>query len=167
MVTLSKLAGDFAVRFGGPQGFVLFERRSCKTLSYPVTDLGGLDAAHAETLVHAGIRSTDHLIEACKSPHGRKVTALKTGLCEEDLLRWANLADLSRVRGIAMQYVELLSAAGVASVKDLKSSKADTLSQQFRQLNHEKQLCKVSPSIAVVRKWIDQAKTIGSKVSVK
>ena len=143
------------------------EKELRNSLSYHVSDLDGIGAGHAEILLHAGIRSTDHLIDACRTPRGRKTTASKTGISEEDLLRWTNLAELARIRGIAMQYVVLLSAAGVASVRDLKSCKAGILSQRFRHLNEERHLSKVSPSIAVVRKWIDQAKVLGSKVSVK
>ncbi len=89
----------------------------------------------------------------------------KTGIAEPLLLKWTNHADLFRIKGVARQYAELLEAAGVDSVKELKTRRADALSQALRQLNEEKKLCKVSPSIAVVRKWIDQAKTLQAKIT--
>jgi predicted flap endonuclease-1-like 5' DNA nuclease len=124
-----------------------------------------MDPAHAEKLMQLGLRSTDQLLEACKTPRGRKQTSAKTALVEDDLLRWAHLCDLARIRGVAKQYLELLSASGVHSMKELRGEKADHLSQLLRKSNEEKQLCKVSPSVAVVRKWIDQAKTLGAKVT--
>jgi predicted flap endonuclease-1-like 5' DNA nuclease len=136
-------------------------------LPYPIGDIEGIGAAHAQTLMQAGIRSTDQLVDACRTPRGRKAIAAKTGLSEEELFRWTNLADVSRIRGVAKQYLELLNSVGVRSMRDLKVSKADALSQSLKQSNEEKHLCKVSPSIAVVRKWIDQAKTLGSKVTHK
>ncbi len=135
------------------------------TLPYPIADIEGVEPSHAEKLMHAGIRSTGQLLEACKTPHGRKVTASKTSLAEEDLLRWANIADIARIRGVAKQYLELLSKAGIHSMKELRLAKADNLSQMLRQSNEEKHLCKVTPSVAVVRKWIDQAKALGAKVT--
>jgi predicted flap endonuclease-1-like 5' DNA nuclease len=136
-------------------------------LPYPIVEIEGMDSSHAEILSSAGIRSTEQLLESCKTPHGRKVTALKTSIAEEQLLRWANIADLSRIRGVAKQYLQLLATAGVLSMRDLRAAKADGLSQLLRQANEEKHLCKVTPSVAVVRKWIDQAKTLGSKVTTK
>ncbi len=136
-------------------------------MPYPIGDIEGIGAAHAQTLMQAGIRSTDQLVDACRTPRGRKAIAAKTGLSEEELFRWTNLADVSRIRGVAKQYLELLNSVGVRSMRDLKVSKADALSQSLKQSNEEKHLCKVSPSIAVVRKWIDQAKTLGSKVTHK
>ena len=136
-------------------------------MPYRIVDIEGVEPSHAEKLMQAGIRTTGQLLESCKTSHGRKVTASKTSLAEEDLLRWANLADIARIRGVGQQYLELLSKAGIHSMTDLRSAKADNLSQLLRQSNEEKHLCKVTPSVAVVRKWIDQAKTLGAKVTSK
>ncbi len=136
-------------------------------MPYPIVDIDGMEPAHLEILMRAGIRSADQLLESCKTPHGRKMTAAKTSIAEDQLLYWANLADIARIRGVAKQYLQLLALAGVHSMKDLRTAKADGLSQLLRQANEEKHLCKVTPSVAVVRKWIDQAKTLGSKVTSK
>lgn len=170
MVTLTGLGG------GSNGGSVISSRsfslcflgwKERPNLPYPIVEIEGMEPSHAEILSRAGIRSTEQLLESCRTPHGRKITASKTSIAEEQLLRWANIADLSRIRGVAKNYLQLLATAGVLSMKDLRAAKADGLSQLLRQANEEKHLCKVTPSVAVVRKWIDQAKTLGSKVTTK
>ena len=48
-------------------------------MSYPITDIGGIDGAAAKTLKSVGIRSTDRLLEAARTVKGRKDLAGKTG----------------------------------------------------------------------------------------
>ena len=62
-------------------------------MSYPITDIEGIQADSAATLKSVGIRTTAKLLEAAKNPKGRKVLASKTGYDEAQILRWANLAD--------------------------------------------------------------------------
>ena len=42
------------------------------------------------------------------------------GFGEKQLLCWANVADRMRIKGISKEYAELLQAAGVDTVKELK-----------------------------------------------
>ena len=42
--------------------------------------------------------------------------AKQTGISESVILKWVNMADLFRVKGIGKQYSELLEKAGVAGV---------------------------------------------------
>ncbi len=153
MVTLSKSAGG-----------LLGQKRERK-LAYPIIEIDGVGEVFGRKLNEVGVRSTDHLLEGCRTPRGRKQMAAKTGIAEELLLKWTNHADLFRIKGVAKQYAELLDAAGVDSVKELKTRRADALSQALRHKNEEKHLCKVSPSVAVVKKWIDQAKTLQAKIT--
>jgi predicted flap endonuclease-1-like 5' DNA nuclease len=151
MVTLSKSAGG--------------RGRSGNTLGYPIIEIDGIGEQQARRLIDLGIRSTDQLLEACRTPRGRRTYAAKSEITETLLLKWTNHADLFRIKGIARQFAELLEVAGVNSMKDLKARKADALSQAMREANQAKKLCKVSPSVAVVRKWIDQAKNLPPKVT--
>ena len=68
-------------------------------MSYPITDIEGIDGEVAATLKSVGIRSTERLLEAARNVKGRKTLAEKTGLAEKQLLCWANVADRMRVRG--------------------------------------------------------------------
>ena len=89
-------------------------------MSYPITDIEGIDGDVAAVLKSAGIRSTDRLLEAARTVKGRKTLAAKTGFDEKQLLCWANVADRMRIKGISKEYAELLQAAGVDTVKELK-----------------------------------------------
>src|SRR5450755_156575 len=89
-------------------------------MSYPITDIDGIDGEAAAILKSVGIRSTERLLEAARTVKGRKALAEKTGFDEKQLLCWANVADRMRIRGISKEYAELLQAAGVATVKELR-----------------------------------------------
>jgi len=81
-------------------------------MSYPLTDIEGIDNQTATVLKSVGIRSSNGLLEAARTSRSRKALALKTGLSEKQLLKWVNLADCMRVRGISREYADLLRAAG-------------------------------------------------------
>ena len=86
-------------------------------MTYPITEIDGIDVEAAATLKSAGIRSTERLLEEARTLRGRKRLALKTGLDEKQLLCWANIADRMRVKGIRKEYAGLLQAAGVDTVQ--------------------------------------------------
>ena len=62
-------------------------------MSYSITAIEEIDGDDAKALKSVGIRTTEKLLEAAKSPKGRKFLAAKTELDEKKLLRWANIAD--------------------------------------------------------------------------
>ncbi|MGZ3361842.1 MAG: DUF4332 domain-containing protein, partial [Xanthobacteraceae bacterium] len=67
-------------------------------MSYPITAIEDIDADEADALKAAGIRTTEKLLEAAKSPKGRRQLAAQTDLDEKRLLRWANIADKLRIK---------------------------------------------------------------------
>lgn len=134
-------------------------------MAHSVVEIEGIGPQFGKKLNEAGIRSTDQLLEACKTPKARKALAGKTEISETLILKWANHADLFRIKGIARQFAELLEAAGVDTVKELKTRRAEALSEKMREVNQVRKLCKVVPSIPVVKKWIDQAKTLTPKLT--
>ena len=79
-------------------------------MSYPITDIEGIDDDVAKTLKSAGIRSTAKLLETARTVKGRKILSEKTGFAEKQLLCWANVADRMRIKGISREYAELLQA---------------------------------------------------------
>jgi predicted flap endonuclease-1-like 5' DNA nuclease len=133
-------------------------------MAYPIIEIQGIGEAYAAKLRAAGLRTTEAFLDSCASPKGRQATAKAVGIADGLILKWANHADLMRIRGVGGQFAELLEAAGVDTVKELKTRKADKLADRMKEVNGEKNLCKVSPSIAVVAKWIDQAKSLPAKL---
>ena len=69
-------------------------------MSYPITAIDDIDADEADALKAVGIRTAEKLLEAAKSPKGRKLLSAQTDLDEKRLLRWANIADKLRIKGM-------------------------------------------------------------------
>jgi len=136
-------------------------------MSYPITDIDGIDGEAAAILKSAGIRSTGRLLEAAKTLRGRKILAEKTGFSEKQLLCWANVADRMRVKGIRKEYAGLLQAAGVDTVKDLKYRNPINLARAMAEANKKRKLVAFLPSAKVVESWIENAKKLQLKITYK
>ena len=63
----------------------------------------------------------------------------KTGFDEKQLLCWANVADRMRIKGISKEYAELLQAAGVDTVKELKYRNPANLAKAMADANKQAQ----------------------------
>jgi predicted RecB family nuclease len=136
-------------------------------MSYPITDIEGIDGEAVAVLKMVGIRSTERLLEAASTVKGRKMLALKTGFDEKQLLCWANVADRMRVKGIRKEYADLLQAAGVDTVKDLKYRNPANLAKAMSDANKKHKMVRLLPSEKVVGHWIENAKKLQLKISYK
>ena len=129
-------------------------------MSYPVTEITGIDEDAAKALKSAGIRTTAGLLEAAKDPKGRKALAARTGVREGQLLNWANVADRMRIKGVGADYADLLNTAGVKTVRDLKHRNAVRLFRSIRDANEKRKRVQFLPSEKAVTRWIEQAKKL-------
>lgn len=136
-------------------------------MSYPITDIDGIDGKAADILKSVGIRSTGRLLEAARTVKGRKMLALKTGFAEKQLLCWANVADRMRVKGIRKEYAVLLQAAGVDTVKELKYRNPANLARAMADANKKAKMVRLLPSEKVVGHWIENAKKLQLKITYK
>ena len=134
-------------------------------MSYPIEDIEGVGPAYAEKLAAAGIKTTGDLLEAGGGKKGREDIASKTDISEKLILKWVNHSDLMRISGIGGEYAELLEAAGVDTVKELKHRNAANLAEALQKTNDEKSLTRQVPSESMVTKWVDQAKDMEPGVS--
>jgi predicted flap endonuclease-1-like 5' DNA nuclease len=133
-------------------------------MSYPITDIGGIDGEAAKTLKSAGIRSTAKLLETARTVKGRKTLAEKTGFAEKQLLCWANVADRMRIKGISREYAELLQAAGVDTVKELRYRSPANLAKAMAEANKKHKMVRLLPSEKVVCRWIENAQKLDLKI---
>jgi hypothetical protein len=133
-------------------------------MSYPITDIGGIDDDVAKALKSAGVRSTAKLLETARTVKGRKILSEKTGFAEKQLLCWANVADRMRIKGISREYAELLQAAGVDTVKELRYRSPGNLAKAMAEANTKHKMVRLLPSEKVVCRWIDHAQKLDLKI---
>lgn len=129
-------------------------------MSYSIDEIEGIGPVYAGKLQAIGIRTTDAYLERAKDPKGRKALAEETGIDDKRILKWANMADLMRINGVGEEYSELLEAAGVDTVKELKHRVAANLHAKMKEVNEVKKLVRQLPSESAVEKWVEQAKSL-------
>lgn len=134
-------------------------------MAYKIEDIEGIGAAYADKLRANGIDTTEQLLKTCGTRKGREDVAEATGISAKLILKWTNHADLFRIKGIAGQFAELLEAAGVDTVKELRHRVAENLQPKLVDVNDEKNLCNRVPSVNEVQKMIDQAKELEPMVT--
>ena len=128
--------------------------------SYPILKIEGINEKNALKLGKVGVKTTKGLIDKAITPKNRAQLAQTTGIDEKKLLQWANKADLMRIKGIGEEYSDLLEAAGVDTVKELKMRKPEHLLEAVTQTNLKKKLVRQLPSLILITDWINQAKTL-------
>jgi len=136
-------------------------------MTYPVSNIPNMEPDAVGRLKSNGIRTTARLLDAAKSPKGRKFLADKTGIDEKRILTWANAADRMRIKGIGAEYSELLRAAGVDTVKELKFRNPAKLAEAMAAANAKNKLARVLPSPRAVERWVEQAKRIQLKITYR
>lgn len=125
-----------------------------------ITMIEGIGSANKEKLAAAGISTIEGLLEKGASKKGRKEIADASGIGEGVILDWVNMADLFRINGIASQFAELLKAAGVDTVKELRTRNAENLHKALTDTNAEKNLTRAIPAISQIQDFIGQAKLL-------
>ena len=134
-------------------------------MSYSVSRLEEIDPDEVGVLKSAGIRTAEKLLEAAKSPKGRKLLAAQTGLDERRLLQLANIADKLRIKGMGNGYAGLLCAAGVETVKELKYRNPARLAKSMADANKKRKLVQFLPSEKLVTRWVEYAKKLPLKIT--
>ena len=129
-------------------------------MAYRINEIEGIGESYALKLEEAGIKTTADLLERCATPKGREEVAETTGISKKLILKWANHADLFRIKGVAGQFAELLEAAGVDTVKELRHRNAENLEAKMTEINEAKNLCNRVPTATELQKMIDQAKEL-------
>ena len=134
-------------------------------MTYKIIDIQGIGPVYAEKLVAIGIETVDQLLKEGASPKGRQAIEDATGIDHGRVLTWVNHADLFRVKGVGPQFSELLEAAGVDTVKELRNRNAANLAAKMAEVNEEKHLCRRTPVEKEVAKFIELAKALEPKVT--
>jgi predicted flap endonuclease-1-like 5' DNA nuclease len=127
--------------------------------------LEGIGPKYGAKLRAVGCTSPDKLLQDGATRKGRREIAAKTGIREAVILRCVNMADLFRIKGVATQYAELLEAAGVDTVKELKQRNAKNLAHAMREINDKRNLVRQVPNEKMVTAWVAHAKKLKPAVT--
>jgi predicted flap endonuclease-1-like 5' DNA nuclease len=135
--------------------------------NYKLKEIEGIGSVYAKKMDKARIKTVRGLLKKGATRKGRKELSATTGIKPATILKWVNMADLFRVRGIGKQYAELLEKAGVDTVKELKMRKPGHLLAQMEKINTggKKRLVRVLPGIKRVKAWVGQAQKLPPMVT--
>jgi predicted flap endonuclease-1-like 5' DNA nuclease len=125
-----------------------------------IVDIEGIGPVYAEQLKEAGIRSTSTLLRRGGTAKGRKELARAIHVDESKILEWVNHADLFRVRGVGSEYSDLLEAAGIDTVPELRQRNAASLYEALVKTNTARRLVRKLPTAGQVTEWVEQAKSL-------
>ncbi len=129
-------------------------------MAYPITEIQGIGTDIAAILKSDGIRTTIGLLRLAKTPKQRLKIAAKIGTPEKSVLEWVTAADRMRVKGVGWEYSELLRAAGVRTVNELRFRNPQKLADAMARINGKRKLVRVLPSVNTVTRWIENAKKL-------
>ena len=90
----------------------------------------GIAYRHAKELSGAGVLTTEDLLREGATPQGRKDIEYVTRLPHKLILKWVNMVDLFRIKGVSEEYSELLQVSGVNSVPELAERNSEHLYDQ-------------------------------------
>ena len=125
-----------------------------------IEDIEGIGEVKGQKLRGLGITSVKKLLENTRTKRQRQQLAEQAEISEKRILRFANMADLYRIKGVGQEFSELLEAAGVDTVPELAQRNAANLTAKMNEVNGEKNLARRSPNLAEVEKWVAQAKEL-------
>ena len=126
-----------------------------------IEEVEGIGPTHAASLRHAGVGTTEELLERGATSVGRAALASTTGVSEAVILKWVNHVDLMRIDGVGSEYSDLLEAAGVDSPAELAQRNAANLAQTFPELDAARpDWIRSLPSVTTVEGWIERIRSL-------
>jgi predicted flap endonuclease-1-like 5' DNA nuclease len=135
-------------------------------MAYKLIEIKGIGTEYSGKLSDVrGMMTVEELLETGASKKGREALAEETGISESLILRWVNMADLFRINGVAEDFSDLLEAAGVDTVKELRNRVPENLHAKLVEVNEAQNIAGRSPRLDEVESWIEQAKEMEPKVT--
>jgi predicted RecB family nuclease len=130
-----------------------------------IDQVAGVDQRQATKLRKAGVRTGRALAGQASTRRGRTEVAKATGISPKDLQLWVHHADLLRVRGVGAEYAELLVAAGVDTLRDLRRRNPTALLAKVIGLNGSMRVVDRLPTESMVEGWIVAAGDLEPSIS--
>ncbi len=124
----------------------------------------GIGKTYVKKLKAVGINNQSQLLEACCLKKDRNKLIKESGISDKLILKWANRADLIRIKGVGEEYSDLLECSGVDTVPELSKRKPENLHKKMTEVNTKKKLVRQMPSGSQVDGWVQQAKKLPRKI---
>jgi len=126
----------------------------------PIDTIEGIGPVYKAKLKELGIETVASLLELGASRKGREELAANSAISEALVLKWVNMADLMRISGVGEEYSELLEAAGVDTVKELRNRNPENLLKAMLEANQQHAMVRRTPHLSEVESWVAQAKLL-------
>lgn len=143
--------------------------------SYPIKEIGGIDAALLEKLRAVRIRTTAGLLKAANDAKGRKDLADRMKISVSEIMDLVNRADLMRVKGLGGDYTCLLRGVGVDTLRALRHRNPKHLAEKMaaenakrlekKAKNKNARPVQLLPSEKAIQKWIERARELPLKIT--
>lgn len=122
-----------------------------------LNQLGKLPPEAQNQLKNRGIRDTNDFLRAARGHAEPTEFARALGL-EPDLISdLTHVAELTRIRGIGLVYIRMLSAAGITTISQLAAQCPEELQARLAMLNAQNRVAGRVPTVAMVNGWITKA----------
>jgi hypothetical protein len=127
-----------------------------------------LEYDEKELLRQNGVWTTTNRVlkRTCKLS-ARTRLSQKTGIPSWRLLDLANCADLLRVKGLGSDYIRLLRACRVRTLKELRAKNPKAFHKKLLDYNKIHSVVTFAPSLYHVTAWVESAKLLEPKISYK
>lgn len=129
-------------------------------MAIPIKQLKGMTDELAKKLKVKDIRDSGQFLEASASAKQRRALAKELEIGDRDVLELANRADLSRLKGVAGIYSDLLERAGVDTIKELATRNPENLHNKIVEVNEKEQLAGRLPTLLDIAEWIEAAQAM-------
>jgi hypothetical protein len=130
-------------------------------MAHKMSDFKGIDSEHVSKLRAAGIEDTDDLMKLWSDKEKRAGLVTGTGIAESDFMRFAAMARLGRVKGVALEHLDALIAAGIDGPKRLFTYTPETLAKHLAETAGEKELPGPLPTLEEITPWFANPKPNG------
>lgn len=129
-------------------------------MSGSLEEIESIGEPQRAALGRAGIIVSEHFLEKCASPKGRAEAAKKSGLTEEQILKWCHLSCLMQLPALGPGYAQMLQRVGVATRAALAKHDAQTVLDLLRKEKEGSRTTKVKrlPSLTNIARWVTTAR---------
>lgn len=134
-------------------------------MAYKVIDIEGIGGVYAEKHQRGGCQDYRQSARKSRYKEWPRAVVEESGISEKLIHKWANHADLMRIKSVAGQFAELLEASGVDTVKELRHRVPANLHAKLVEVNEVRNLCNRVPAESEVAKMIEQAKELEPKIA--